>query len=236
MGVNVGILLRMAFTNTVSPGLYGDLSFSLYCDIPLSKDCSCFWKEPKLLLFSHSGISDSLQSHGLQHARLPCPSPSPRTGSNSCPLSRWCHPIISSSFGPFASCLPSFTASGSFPISRLFRSRGQVLEFQISISPSNEDSELISFGIDWFDLLAFQGTRKSLLQHHSSNTSVLWHSDFFMVQSSHLYMTWKIIALTLQTFVGKVMSLLFKMLSRYVRPFLPSSRCLLISWLHPHLQ
>ena len=135
----------------------------------------------KLLLFSHSGMSDSLQSHGLQHAWLPCPSPSSRADSNSCPLSRWCHPTISSCFRPFASCLPSFTASGSFPISWLFTLGGQVLEFQISISPSNEDSGLISSRIDWFDILTFQGILKSLLQHHSSKISVLWHSDFFMV-------------------------------------------------------
>ena len=181
MGVKVGILLRIAFTNTISPGLYRDLSFSLYCDIPLSKDCTCFWKEAKLLLFSHSGMSDSLQSHRLQHAWLPCPTPSPRAGSNSCPLSRWCHPTISSCFRPFASCLPSFTASVSFLISQLFTSGGQVLEFQISISPCNEDSGLISFRIDWFDVLAFQGILKSLIQHHSSKISVFWHSDFFMV-------------------------------------------------------
>ena len=134
-------------------------------------------------------MSDSLQSHGLKYARLLCPSPSPRAGSNSCSLSRWCHPTILSSFRPFASCLPSFTASGSFPISQLFTSGGQVLESHISISPSNEDSGLISFRIDWFDLLAFQGILKSLLQHHNSKISVLWHSDFFTVQSSHPYIT-----------------------------------------------
>ena len=95
--------------------------------------------------------------------------------------------------------------------------------FSFSIGPSNEYSWLISFGVDWFDLLAPQGTLKSLLQHHSSNTSILWHSAFFMVQLSHPYMTTgKTIALTRRTFVVKVMSLLFNKLSRLVTTFLPS--------------
>ena len=104
--------------------------------------------------------------------------------------------------------------------------------FSFKISPSNEYSELISFRIDWFDLLAIQETRKSLLQHHSSKASVLQHSAFFMVQLSHPYMnTGRTIALTRRTFVGKVMSLLFNMLSRLVIAFLPRSKHLLISWL-----
>ena len=103
--------------------------------------------------------------------------------------------------------------------------------FSFSISPSNEHSGLISFRIDWFDLLAVQGTLKSLLQHHSK-ASILWCSTFFIVQLSHPYMmTGKTIALTTQIFVGKVMSLLFDMLSRLVITFLPRSKCLLISWL-----
>ena len=97
--------------------------------------------------------------------------------------------------------------------------------FSFSVSPSNEYSALISFRIDWFDLLAVQGTLKSLLQHYSSKASILWHSAFFMVQLSHPYMT------TRQTFVGKIMSLLFIMLSRLIITFLPRSKCLLISWL-----
>ena len=101
-----------------------------------------------------------------------------------------------------------------------------------SISPSNEHPELISFRIDWFNLLAVQGTLKSLLQHHSSKASILRHSDFFTVQLSHPYMTTgKTIALTRWTFVGKIMSLLFNMLSRLVIAFLPRSKHLLISWL-----
>ena len=104
--------------------------------------------------------------------------------------------------------------------------------FSYSISPSNEHSGLISFRIDWLYLLEVLGTLKSLLQYHSSKSSILWHSAFFMVQLAHLYVTTgKTIALTRQTFVGKVMSLLFNMLSRLVIAFLPRSKLLLISWL-----
>ena len=104
--------------------------------------------------------------------------------------------------------------------------------FSFSTCPSSEYSGLISFKIDWFDFLAVPGILRSLLQHHSSKASILWCSAFFMVQLSHPYMTTgKTIALTIQTFVGKVMSLLFNMLSRFVRAFLPRSKSLLISWL-----
>ena len=104
--------------------------------------------------------------------------------------------------------------------------------FTLSISPSNEHSGLVSFRMDWLDLLAVQGTLKSLLQHHSSKASIIWHSAFFIVQLSHPYLTTgKTIALTRWTFVDKVMSLLFNMLSRLVITFLPRSKCLLISWL-----
>ena len=173
--------------------------------------------------FSCSVISDSLWPHGLQHARPPCPSPAPGDYSNSRPLSRWCHPTISSSVIPFSSCLQSFPASGSFQMSHLFASGGQsigvsaigILSF--SISPSNEYSRLISFRMDWLDLLEVQGTPKSLLQYRSSKVSILWHSIFFMVQLSHPHMTTgKTIALTIQTFVGRIMSLLFNKLSRLV--------------------
>ena len=109
--------------------------------------------------------------------------------------------------------------------------------FSFSVSPSNEYSGLISFRMDWLDLLAVQGTLKSLLQHHSSKASILQHLAFFIVQLSHPYMTTgKATALTRWTFVGKVMSLLFNMLSRLVIAFLPRSKCLLISWMHHHLQ
>ena len=109
--------------------------------------------------------------------------------------------------------------------------------FSFSISPSNECSGLISFRIHWFDLLAARRILKSLLQHHSLKASVLWHSTFFLVHFSHLYMTTgKTITLTIWTFVGKIMSLLFNMLSRLVITFLPGSKRLLISWFGHHLQ
>ena len=184
-----------------------------------------------LLLFSCSVMSNSLWHHELQHTRLPCPSPSRRACSNSCPLSRWCHPTISSSVVPFSSCRQSCPASEFFPIIQLFTS-GDLHIVSFSISPSNEYSGLISFRFHWFDLLALQGTLKSLLQHHSSKASILQHSAFFMVQFSYPYTTTgKTIALTRQTFLGKIMSLLFNMLSRFVIAFLPRTKHLLISWL-----
>ena len=125
-----------------------------------------------ILLFSHSVISNSLQPHGLQHSRLPCPSPSPRACSNSCPSSRWCHPTISSSAIPFSSRLQSFPASGSFLISRLFTSSGQSIRASVSASilPMNIQD---GFPLWLTDLLAVQGVLKSLLQHHSSKASIL---------------------------------------------------------------
>ena len=126
-----------------------------------------------------------------------------------------------------------------FPSIRVFSSESvlhirwpKYLGFSFNICPSNEHPGLISFRMDWLDLLAVQGTLKSLLQHHSSKASILWPSAFFMVQVSHPYMTTgKTIALTRWTFIDKVMSLLFNMLSRLVIIFLPKSKCLLISWL-----
>ena len=117
-------------------------------------------------------------------------------------------------------------------MSQLFASSGQSWSFSFNISPSNKYSALISYRMDWFDLLAVQVTLKSLLQHCTSKASILWHSAFFIVQLSHPYMTTgKTIALTRQTFVGKVMSLLFNVLSSLVITFLPRSKHLLISWL-----
>ena len=160
-------------------------------------------------------MSDSLKPHEPQHTRPPCPSPTPGVYPNSCPLSQWCHLTISSSVIPFSSCLQSSPTSGSFP---------KYWSFSFSISPSNEYSGLISFRIDWFDLLVDQGTLKSLLQHHSSKASILQNTASFIVQLSHPYMTTgNTIALTRWTFVGKVMSLLFNMLSRLVIAFLPRS-------------
>ena len=160
-------------------------------------------------------------------------SPTPRDYSNSCPSSWWCHPAMSSSVIPFSSCLQSLPASGSFPVSQLFSWGGQSIgSFSFSISPYNEHPGLISSRMDWLDLLAVQGTLKSLLQHHSSKASIPWHSTFFIVQLSDLYMTTgKTIALTRRTFVGKVMSLLFNMLSRLIITFFPRSKRLFISWL-----
>ena len=158
--------------------------------------------------FSCSVMSESLWPHGLQHARLPCLSPTPGVYSNSCPSSRWCHPAISFSVVPFSSCPQSFPASGLFPESVLRIRWPKYWSFSFSISPSNEYSGLISFRMDWLDLLAVQGTPKSLLQHHSSKASILRCSAFFIAQLSHPYVTTgKVIALTRWTFVGKVMSL-----------------------------
>ena len=138
--------------------------------------------------FSCSVVSDSLKPHGLQHARPPCSSPTPGVYSNSCPLGRWCHPTISFSVVPF-SCLQSFPTSGSFQIRQLCIRWPKSWSFSLNISPSNEHSGLISFRMDWLDLLAVQGTLKSVLQHHNSKASILWCSDFFIVQLSHPYMT-----------------------------------------------
>ena len=179
-------------------------------------------------------VSDSLWPHGLQQIKLPCPSPAPRTSqthahsiesvmpSNHLIL---CHPLL---------LLPSV-----FPSIRVFSSESvlhirwpKYWSFSFRMSSSNEYSGLISFRMDWLDLLAVQGPLKSLLQHHSSKASILRHSAFFIVQLSHPYMTTgKTIVLTRRTFVGKVMSLLFNMLSRLVITFLPRSKRLLISQL-----
>ena len=141
-------------------------------------------------------------------------------------------PSISSSVVPFSSCLQSFPVSGSFPISQFFPSGAKVLGFNFSISTSKEYSGLISFRIDWYDLLAAQGTLKRLLQHHSSKASIFQHSAFFMVQLPLPYITTgKTTSLTRQTFVGKGMSLLFDRLSTLVITFLPRRKRLLISWL-----
>ena len=136
-------------------------------------------------------------------------------------------------------CCPLLLLPSIFPSIRVFSSESAVRirwpkywSFSFNISPSNERSGLISFMMDWLDLLKVQGTLKSLLQHHSSNASILQRSAFFTVQLSHPYMnTGKTIALTRWTLVGKVMFLLLNMLSRLVITFLPRSKCLLISWL-----
>ena len=182
--------------------------------------------------FSHSVMSDSLPPHELQHARPPCPAPTPRVHSDSCPSSQWCHPAISSSVIPFSSYLQTLPVSESFPRSQFCIRWPKYWSFSFIIIPSKENPGLISFRMDWLDLLVVQGTLKSLLQHHSSKASIIQHSAFFTVQLLHPYMTnGKTIDLTRRTFVGKVMSLLLNMLSRLVITFLPRSKRLLISWL-----
>ena len=146
--------------------------------------------------FSYSVMSNSLRPHGLQHARLPCPSPTPRAYSNSCPsrLMPSNHLIL---------CRPLLFPPSIFPSIRVFSNESVLLirwskYWSFSVSPSNEYSELIPFRMDWLDLLAVQGTLKSLLQHHSSKASILWCSAFFIAQPSHPYRTTgKTIALTM---------------------------------------
>ena len=174
---------------------------------------------------------DSLWPHGLQHARLPCPSPTPRACSNSYPLNQWCHPTISSSVVPFSSCLQSFPASGSFPMTQLFTSGGQSIGASAAVLPMNIQ--------DWSPLgltglLSLQSKGLSVV---SSNTTVQKHqffsAQFSLRSNSHIH-TWlleKNIALTRQTFVSKVMSLLFNKLFRLVTVFPPRNKHLLISWL-----
>ena len=179
-------------------------------------------------------MPDFLQLHGLQHPRLPCISPTLRACSNSCTASQWCHPTISSSVIPFSSSPQSFPASEYIPVSHTRWLK--YWNFSFSISIPNKYSGLISFRMDWFDL-AVQGTFKSLLQHHSSKAPILQRSSFFIVQFSHPYMTTgKTITLTRQTFVGKVMSLLFNILSGLIIAFLARSKRLLISYRSHHLQ
>ena len=176
-------------------------------------------------------MSDSLRPHGLQHARPPCPSPTPGACSNSCPSNQWCHPAISSSVVPFSSCLQSFPASGSFQMGQFFTSGGQSIGVSISASvlPMNIQDWFPLGWTGWIFLQSRDSQESSPTpQFKSINSLVL----SLMVQLSHLYMTTgKTIALTRGTFVGKVMSLFFKMLYSLVIAFLPRSKRLLISWL-----
>ena len=176
------------------------------------------------LLFSHSVMSNSLQPHGLQHSRLSCPSPSPKVCSNSCPLSWWCHPTVSSSAAPFSSCHRPFPASGSFPMSQLFASGGQ------SIGALASTSVLPMTILGWLTgliSLLSKGLSRvfSSPQLESINTLVLSPLYGPVLRSVHDY--GKTIALTIRTFVGKVMSLLFNILSGFVIAFLSRSNCLL---------
>ena len=177
-------------------------------------------------------MSDSLRPHESQHARPPCPSPTPGVHSN-----MFIESVMPSSH--LILCCPLHLLPSIPPSIRAFSTESALhvrwpkyWSFSFNFSPSNEHPGLISFRMDWLDLLAVQGTLKSLLQHHSSNAPILWCSAFFIVQLSHPYMTTgKTIALTRWTFVGKVISLLFSMLSRLVITFLQRSKHLLISWL-----
>ena len=190
-------------------------------------------RENSSVRFSCSVVSDSLQPHEPQHSRPPCPSPTPGVYPHSTSIESMMpsnhlilgHPLL---------LLPSI-----FPSIRVFPDESAFLiswpkywSFSFSISPYNDHTRLISFRMDWLDLLAVQGTLKSLLQHHSSKALILLHLAFFIVQLLHPYMTTgKTIALTRWTFFDKVTSLLFNMLSRLVITFLPRSKPLLISWL-----
>ena len=184
--------------------------------------------------------SNSLRPHELQHARPPYPSQTPGV-----------QPMSIESVMPSSHLIPYrplLLLPPTAPSIRVFSNESTLhmrwtkyWSFSFSISPSKEHQGLISFRMDWLDLLAVQGTLKSLPQHHSSKASILQCSAFLTVQLSHPYMTTgKTIALTRKTFVasfvGKVMSLLFNMLFMLVITFLPRSKCLLISWLHHHLQ
>ena len=176
-------------------------------------------------------MTDSLWPHGLQQARLPYPPLSPRVSSNSCPLTQWCHPTISS-------CCPLLLLPSIFPSIRVFSNESALYirwpkywSFSFSIGPLTEYSGLISFRIDWLDLLAVQGTPKSLIQHHSSKASVLQHSAFFIgpalisIRDSWKNHSFDYTDLCQQNDVSS-----FNTLSMFVLALLPRSKCLLISW------
>ena len=187
-------------------------------------DRGAWWA--KIHPFSLSAVSDFLWPRESQHTRPPCPSPTSGVYPNSCPLRRWCHPAISSSVVPFSSCLQSLPASGSFPISQLFAWDGQTTRVSASASVLPMNTQDWS-PLRWTDWISLQSKGLSRV---FSNTTVQKHqffqrSAFFTVQLSHPYMTTgKAIALTKQTFVGQVMSLLSNMLSRLVITFLPRSK------------
>ena len=205
------------------------LQNSSHVSIPISQFIPCIPPSFSSGQFSCSVVSASLWPHGLQHTRPPCPSSTPRVYSNSCPLSQWCHSVISSSVVPFSSCLQSFPASGAFPMNQFFPSGGQSIGISVtaSVLPMNIQ--------DWFPLgcTGRISLQSKGLSRVFSNTTVQMH-QFFSTQLSFLYLshpymtTGKTIALTRWTFVGKVMSLLFNMLSRLVVTFLPRSKRLLM--------
>ena len=174
--------------------------------------------------FSHSAVSNSLRPHGPQHARLACPSPTPRAYSNSCPLSPWRHPTISSSVIPFSFAFNLSQHQGLFQWASSSHEVAKVLELQ------HQSFQWFPLGLTGLISLLSKGCSRVFSTQLKG--SILRHLAFFTVQLSHLYMTTgKTIALTRWTSVSKVMSLLFHMLSRFVIAFLPRSKCLLISWL-----
>ena len=199
-------------------------------------DWACWWSGQFSSVQSLSHV-DSSQPHGPQHADLPVHHQLPESTQTHL---HWVGDAIQQSYA--LRCL--LLLPSIFPNLRVFSNKtalnirwAKCWSFSFNISPSNEHSVLISFRMDWSDLLAVQGTLKSLLQHHSSKASILHHSAFFIVQLSHPYMTTgKTIALTRWIFVGKVIYLSFNMLSRLVITFIPRSKHLIISWLQSHLQ
>ena len=221
-----GFVLSVIITKWYKPSVLPLFSRTASAVIhPISVSPRYAWEWGCSVQFSRSVVSDSLQPHGLQHTRPPCPSPTPGACSNSCPLSQWCHPTISSSVIPFSSHFQSLPASESFPMSQFFTSGSQSIRVSASvISPCNEYSGLISFRIDWLDLLAVQGTPKSLLQHHSSKASILRHS-VFIIQLPHPYMT------TTRKTIALIRRIFCNMLSKLVITFHPRNKPLLISWL-----
>ena len=197
-----------------------------------SEDSDHFSFHDVWFLLSRSIVRDFLRPHGLQHARPSHLSPSPRACSNSCPLSWWCHPTISSPVILF-SCPQSFSVSGSFPMSQLFTSGGQTIG--VSASESVLPKSIQGCYLLGLTSLIFLSTRdsqeSSSAPYHSSKASILLHSAFFMVQFSYPYMnTRKTIVLAIWTVLSKVMPLLFNTLPRFVKAFLPRSKGLLISW------
>ena len=192
--------------------------------------CMCLKWVSCSVQFSHSVVFNSLWPHGLQHARPPCP-------SRGLPKLMSIESVMPSSH--LILCHPLFLPPSFFPSIRVFSNESALhirwpkyWSFSFNISPSNEYSGLISFRMDWLDLLAVQGSLKSLPQYHSLKASILQCSAFFIVQLLYPYMTTgRTIALTTRTFVGKIMPLPFIMLSRLVITFLPRSKHLLISWL-----
>ena len=200
-------------------------------DLQELKRCSGVFQHKSSVQFSCSVVSNSLQPHELQHARPPCPLPTPGVYSNSCPLSRWCHLTISSSVVPFSSCPQSFPASGSFQMSQLFPSGGQSIG--VSASASVLPMNIQDWSSGWTGWISLQS--KGLSSVFSNAT--VQNYQFFGAQlsspsESHIH-SWLLekSVLIKQTFVGKVMSLLFNMLSRLVIIFLPRSQHLLIWWL-----